>query len=223
MATIYAYGLSLGTSVPLAKARMDMKANGLSLATSVCLGNLINPVTILSVIAYSISKIRITFDRAMKKNSALLDVSSYVIENSSTNSAKIYYSEVECEKIGSPRYVDVILDSEMTNGGSYDVDIETTDGPISENNIPLIPETNSDSFTGLGILPVVLYVQAITKNIVDVVFSEAMTDNSSIRDKTNYSFDNGLSVLSIIEMEVNKVRLRTSDQVPGTLYTLTIS
>jgi len=110
----------------------------------------------------------------------------------------------------------------MTDGESYDIEIETSNGPESPDGMPFSVDTNKGSFLGLGELPQILSVEAVGINRVDVTFTETMTDNEAIRNAANYSFNNGLSVLSVLSMSDDVVKLATSDQVPGTLYTLTI-
>jgi hypothetical protein len=79
------------------------------------------------------------------------------------------------------------------------------------------------TFAGLGIKPQIQTVEALSKNSVKVTFTEAMEDNEAIRNKANYNFDNGLSVLAVSAFSVDSVFLETSDQAPGLLYTLTIT
>ena len=215
-------GVAAAQSWAALKASMSISVNGIAQSQSSTSAYLINPVKISSVDAYSTSRIRITFDRTMKKDSKLLDVDNYLITPSSTVSAPIYYSEVIPESIASPRYVDIALDSEMTDGEQYDLEIATDDGPMSEDGNPLDITTNESTFTGTGILPEILSVKAVGLNRVDVIFTEAMTDNSGIRDASNYSFDKSLTVLGVLNVWSDTVQLATSDQTPGELYTLTV-
>jgi hypothetical protein len=78
------------------------------------------------------------------------------------------------------------------------------------------------SFTGDGDTPTVKLLIPQGANRVDVVFNEPMEDNTDIRNPAKYSFDNGLTVVSVLEFDNDTVKLATSDQTPGTLYTLTI-
>lgn len=223
MTVISAKGVSDVIVEAKAKAVMTINSDGLSTAESSAFAHIIHPVEISSVNAYSSTKIRVTFDRPMKKNSDLTDVLNYIITPSSSWSAPVFFSEIVAESIVSPRYVDIVLDTEMTLDRSYGIEIDIISGPISEDNDPLDGATNIGHFRGFGIIPDILSVEAISQNRVDVVFTEDMTDNSEIRDITNYSFDKGLSILSILGMSGDTVQLVTSDQTAGELYTLTVT
>jgi len=190
---------------------------------AVCNGFLINPVKISSVVAYSDERIRITFDRPMRKNDNLTDVINYTIAPAAVDTATFFFSEIISESVPCPRYVDIILDTEMTDGRPYSLEIATFDGPVDEDGNPFDASTNTDSFLGNGTLPEILYIEAITLNRVDVVFTENMLDNSVIRDSARYSFDKGLTVLSVASLSGGTVQLVTADQTPGELYTLTIT
>jgi hypothetical protein len=221
MAVIEANGIANALASSVAKSRMAMSADGISNPVSSSSAWLINPVKISSVVAYSLTKIRITFDRPMKKNSALTNIYNYEI-TPAPSAAPISYSVITPESIASPRYVDVVLDTEMTNNGTYNLEIATVDGPIDNNGNPLTADTNTDIFFGLGELPEILSVKAVSQNRVDVIFTESMEDNLEIRDKTNYTFDKGLLVLDVLDLVSDTIQLVTSDQTPGELYTLTV-
>jgi len=222
MAVISAEGLSATAVSSFAKPKIVIDGNGLAGVQSATNAHLINPVKISNVEAYSTTKVRITFDRPMNKNSQLLDDLNYMLTPSSTNAAPIYHSSIAAESIVSPRYVDVVLDSEMTHGESYELEVATEDGPTSVDENPLDHTTHEATFTGLGVIPEILSVVAVGKNRVDVIFTEAMTDNSEIRSASNYSFDGGLTVLDVLNVSSDTVQLATSDQTPGELYTLTV-
>ena len=222
MADVEGKGLSAPGISSLAKASMAISGDGLAQSLAVTGARLINPVKISSVNAYSASKVRITFDRPMDKNSQLVSVLNYELTPSSSSSAPLYHSSITPESVVSPRYVDVGLDSEMTHEGSYELEIATEGGPTSVDANPLDGTTNEDTFLGLGVIPGILSVVAVGRNRVDVIFTEAMADNVEIRTPSNYSFDKSLSVLGVLGVSSDTVQLATTDQTPGELYTLTV-
>lgn len=222
MTVISAKGFSSALVTATAKTVMTIVGDAITEVETTAYARIVHPVEISSVVAYSVTRIRVTFDRPMKKNSDLTDVLNYTITPSSSWSAPVYFSEIVPEAIASPRYVDVVLDTEMTLNRSYGIEIETVDGPIGLYDDPLDASTNVGHFYGFGVIPDILSVEAIGQNRVDVVFNEAMTDNLEIRNDANYTFDKGLSVLAVLGVSSDTVQLATSDQTPGELYTLTV-
>ena len=218
-----AKGISSSVSATFARPSNIILGFALCESLATCNGFLINPVNISSVVPYSDTRIRITFDRPMKKNENLTDVFNYSVSPGVVDAAIVSFSEIIPESVSSPRYVDIVLDTEMTNGRPYDLEIATFDGPTDEDGNPFDSSTNTAVFIGKGTLPEILYVKAISQNRVDVVFTENMLDNSVIRDPLRYSFDKSLSVLSVAGLDGDTVQLVTSDQTPGELYTLTIT
>lgn len=83
------------------------------------------------------------------------------------------------------------------------------------------------SFTGGGdtVSPVIARVVATRRTSVTVEFSESvvMTDAANgALNTVNYTIG-GLTVSSVIQLSNRSVRLTTSPQTPGTVYTLTVS
>ena len=208
---------------PLAKSAKVHAAHGLSETPIVALGHLAKLI-IWSVAVLDPNKIRITFDRGMLKDSKLTNVLNYIITPTGVG-APLYYNEIVPENVVYPTCIDV-LTTEMTNGVNYQCRIISgigNNGPTDPEGTPIDPASDTYSFVGVGVKPTIAAVQAISQNRVDVIFSENMEDNTAIRDKTNYTFDKGLNVLDILEVVDNTVKLVTSDQDSGELYTLTIA
>jgi len=135
--------------------------------------------------------------------------------------AELFYSQIVPERVIYPRWVDIILDTEMTTDGEYQCTIATPDGPCSTQGDPI--ENESADFSGEGVAPNVQAVKAIATTIVDVIFTERMKNNDAIKDPNNYEFDKGLVVLGVMGVNGDTVRLITSAQTPGELYTLTVA
>ena len=175
---------------------------------------------IASVVAQNSTTIRVTFNEPMDPNAgALINPGNYTITPSG-GAAPVNVNDVSAFGV-APEWVD-LLTSEMTDGGSYTCDVNSS-GPIRDAaRNPLDPGFASAGFTGQGQAPTVLRLVAQSANRIDVVFSEPMTDNADIRDPGNYVFDGGLSVLDVLEVDGDTVKLVTSDQNPDQLYTVTI-
>ncbi|MEO7297125.1 MAG: hypothetical protein ABI042_00965 [Verrucomicrobiota bacterium] len=62
---------------------------------------------------------------------------------------------------------------------------------------------------------------SFTSNEVNVVYSESVDD--TVINTANYSLSGGLTISSVDRTSVSSVRLNTSDQTPGTTYTLTVN
>lgn len=166
-------------------------------------------------------KIRIRFDQPMASNSNLSSPGNYLISSLGAGVA-IFVSSVTPEAGAAPTYVDLDV-NEMTGGEPYRVSVQAGAGaPESQFAIALNPLGAQFLFTGLGVDPTVISVAAVGENRADVKFSENMFDNAAIRDPSNYAFDGGLIVTSVLDVVGDTVRLVTTDQTPGTLYNLTI-
>lgn len=175
-----------------------------------------------SVEVLSSTSIRLHFNEDMIKDSALLSPSNYALTPITPGAAPLFFTSVEApEGDNFPDYVDIAV-SEMTDGASYQAEVSTS-GPTDKDSNFVDPLHNTANFTGEGDPPTVSSVVPISTNRVDVVFNEPMKDNTDIRDPSNYSWDNGLTTLSVLDVVDETVQLVTGDQTPGTLYTLTIT
>ncbi len=83
--------------------------------------------------------------------------------------------------------------------------------------------TDAFPFTGNGSLPEILVAYATDKNTIVVQFSEAVLDLGSIRTVGAYASNLGLTITSVLSVDASSVTLKTSDQTPGQLYTLTLT
>lgn len=100
--------------------------------------------------------------------------------------------------------------------GDSSVALITSNGaPIAKDAVALL---------GMGISPKVKMVLATSEIDVTVFFTEVVATDVSLMtvDVSNFTFNNGLDVLSIDEIGSDYIKLRTSSQVEGELYQLTI-
>jgi len=146
------------------------------------------------------------------------------IPTNPNKAAELFHSEIIPERAVYPRWVDIILDTEMTDGGEYELRILPPElgGPASPDGDGFEIDYAAD-FKGIGEKPEVQAVQAVGLNRVDVIFTERMKNNDAIKDPNNYVFDKGLVVKSVLGVDEETVMLATSDQEPGELYTLTVA
>lgn len=215
-----ASGVASAVATPLARSNVDIAGYGLAAASATPLGHLVQLVKVVSVAVPAAGRVRMTFDRPMSTTRLLL-ASSYSFGVVTPGAAALAFVGAEKGPGTQPTYVD-LLTSEHTTGATYSVEALIT-GPIDPEGTPTDPGANSDTFVGVGVAPTLESVQAVSANRVDVNFNEPMTDNADIRNIAKYSFDGGLSVLSVLEVDGATVKLVTSDQTPGTLYNLTIN
>jgi len=184
-------------------------------------GNLTGNPRVASAEARSHIRVRVNFDQPMTDDSRLRDPNTYTIISLGAG-VNTFVTNVIPDPSAFPAFVDLDT-NEMTGGEGYQARVESGPGsPVNQIGLPMAPAGSVASFIGVGQDPTVVTVAGITENLVDVTFSENMLDNASIRDITKYVFDNGLSVLAVLEVVGNRVRLVTDDQVPELLYTLTI-
>jgi len=170
----------------------------------------------------SSTRIKLTFSEEMILNGALTSPSNYSVTPVTPGAAPVFFTEVETP-IGDNFPIEVELPiSEMTDGATYNVAVNTA-GPTDRALNTMDPGSNNLNFIGEGVAPGLLRIVPISSNRVDVVFNEPMDDNSDIRDPANYTWDNGLSTLNVLDVVSDTVQLVTSEQAEGTLYTLTIN
>jgi len=182
--------------------------------------NLIRTVNIKSVRAVSSTRIRVEFSRPI-----LTDVDSSLSDSdifaftSSPGAAPLFVYKIDSpEGVVSTSSLDVIV-SEMTQGVlNYSV---KAFGLVGTDGAPIAGEVFP--FNGVGSAPKVLVAFAIGANAVTVQFSEKVLDAGALRSTSAYVFNDGLAVSGILSVDASSVTLKTSDQTPGHLYTLTMN
>ncbi len=221
-ALITSYGLAECEAIPEGAGSMIHSGHGISDVVVTSLGHLVTTVAVISAAPISATKIRITFDRAMLNDSKLRSVANYDFPPTGPTGAPLTVLSVVPEGVTEPSYVDVTT-TEMTDGEGYTAQVQETTGPTDPEGVPIGVGAGSIAYTGVGVDPTIDSVAATGVNGVEVKFSEAMDDNVAIRDAARYTFDNGLNVLSVSDVDNDTVTLVTDDQIPGLLYTLTVT
>lgn len=180
-----------------------------------------NP-TLVSVDVKSSVLIRLNFSEEMILNSDLIDPNNYTVEPITPGAAPVFFTEVITpEDDDFPIWVELPL-SEMTDGDTYEVTVSAT-GPVNRTFETMDSANNSTQYTGKGVFPSIDRAESVGANRADIIFTELMEDNASIRDETKYTWDNGLTTLSVLDVVGDIVKLVTSEQTEGILYTLTIA
>lgn len=164
------------------------------------------------------TRVRIDFSAPALSNDALMLPTSYNFAHLSPGSVEVVPQSVKLPAGQlNPSYVLVDV-SEHTNLGDYTVAISSSlRGALGQigNPIPF-------AYVGVGVRPQIELVLAISSTEVEVRFTEALTNESAVNDIANYIWDNGLLTISVLEVIGNVVRLKTTDQTEGALYTLTV-
>lgn len=172
-----------------------------------------------SVDVVSKNKIRLNFSKPMTNNDDLNDVSNYSVIPISVGVAPVYFTSVTPQNTTYPEYVDITI-SEMTNTGGYRCVVSTD--LVDKDSNPIHELFDTVDFVGVGDSPVVKSVVATSLTTCSVTFSESMRDNSDIRNPAKYNFDGGLVVKRVLGISKDVVTLKTSTQIPGQIYNLTV-
>ncbi len=175
-----------------------------------------------SAVATNNIKIRVTFDEAMDRNGTELENPLNYTVTPTGGGASIFVSSVVLPVDDvNPAFVDLVT-TEMTDGAGYSLAVNSS-GPIRDAAFnPLDSGFDTAAFTGIGDAPELKSVVAVSSTRVDVIYNEIMKDNADIRDPSKYVWNNGLTTLSVLDFDVDTVKLVTSEQVEGLLYQLTI-
>ncbi|KKN12118.1 hypothetical protein LCGC14_1019620 [marine sediment metagenome] len=184
--------------------------------------------SLVSATATTSTRIRVVFDEPMTVNAALTNPASYTVTPQAAGVGAVVVISAVVVTPGSTT-VDLVV-SEMNDGGSYELAVDSA-GPVQDVAFnPLDPGADTDLFTGIGVKPTLLRIEAAGKTRVDVVFSESMRDNADIRDVNKFEWEtvpdsplDDITTLSILAVEEDVVKLVTSEQTPGILYELTVA
>lgn len=170
-----------------------------------------------------VDRVRINFDTPMLKSAALSSPANYLFTPITSGAANLHFDEVIVPDVSLPYFVE-IKTTEMTNGADYEVAVNSSiGGPTDASFNNLNASFDVAAFQGVGENPVIDRVVSVSKNRVDVVFSEPMKSNLDIVDPTRYTWTGGLETISVIGVtSAGVVKLVTTDQIPGQLYTLTV-
>jgi len=178
---------------------------------------------ISSVAALNATSVRLTFDEPMDLNSGeLTEAANYTITPQTAGAAAAVINSVTAGLGSTPTYVDLDT-SEHTEGATYEVAVVTSGEIRDAAYNPIDPAGAADTYTGEGDAPTLLRVEPVSSTRVDLVFSESMRDNTTVRDPAQYIWDNGLTTLAVLELDGDTVKLVTTEQTEGLLYNLTIS
>jgi hypothetical protein len=166
--------------------------------------------------ALSPTRVRIDFAAPAQINEALTRPTSYVFDNVSAGSFDVVPLSVRLPAgQPSPIYVEIET-TEHTDGGTYEVALTSViRGAAGEfgGGAPV-------EYDGLGIAPTLRVVIAISPTEVEVHFSEEISNEPDANESRNYTWDGGLSTISVRSVVGSVVTLQTTLQAPGQLYNL---
>lgn len=165
------------------------------------------------------TKVRIDFSEPAVISDGLIDPNSYTFTALSPGAIDVFPTKVDLPPGQAfPLFVEVTV-SEHTDGSIYGVQLVPAAFLAQSSNPSGGPE---EPYQGKGDPPVVQLVLASAVDEVQVIFSEPVLDNAAIRDVGNYNWTGGLSTLEVLQVAVNVVLLKTTEQTEGLLYELTI-
>jgi hypothetical protein len=174
--------------------------------------------SVASVIA-SYLGLRVIFNTTMTKDAALSEATYYTITNVTPVAATCNVLSVTPEDVANPNYVDLEV-SDLTDGATYLLTI--TQSVIKNSSDNFLIGGNAIQYTGVSLAPVINSITTLSNTSIEVQFNKSMR-LSDISDPSKYSFDKGLSVLSVTVISSSVVRLTTTSQTPSEFYTLTVS
>lgn len=165
------------------------------------------------------TKVRIDFEFPALVNDALKRPSSYKFNNASAGSVEVTPLSVLLPPGQiDPLYVEIVT-TEHTNLATYEVALS----PDVRGAAGEIGDATPFSYSGIGVAPTLQLVLAISPTEVQVRFSESIANNVDANDAHNYTWSNGLNTIAVRSVIGDTVSLQTSQQVPGTLYTLHVT
>lgn len=173
-------------------------------------------LSILEAHALSASRVRVTFDAPALNNAALSTPSNYVFDNVSAGTVDVTPLSVFVPP-GQSSYVEIDT-SEHTGAGSYQVALTTAIRGAAGEYGDEVPY----SYVGIGTPPELAVVIATSPTAAEVHFTEAVADNVAVRNTANYKWTGGLQTVAVVNVIGEVVTLQTTEQAPGTLYTLTV-
>lgn len=163
--------------------------------------------------------LRVNFSGEMENNDALINPFNYLITKQEFNSVTCSVVDVTPEGVTYPTYVDLNV-SDLTNGKQYLFSV--VPNTIQDRYGSYIVSGSNILYDGISDSPIIQNVTSLSSTFMEVTFSKSM-NLDDISDVNNYSFDKGLSIISVTVISSSVVRLLTTTQTPSELYTLTVT
>ncbi len=179
--------------------------------------NLLAVAYITEANAISSTQIRVEFNQPIDVNIALALAASWRVNRISAGSALVSVLSVIVSDDELVFSVDLVT-SEMTDSGSYSVQVIST--AVTSFGVPIAQDVKT--FTGVGVEPEVLVVVATSLTTAEVRFTEAVRNAGAVADAATYTFSDSLLVFEVVSVSGAIVTLRTGEQDPSILYTLTV-
>ena len=198
-----------------------VNTNGVCTISNENYGKLVVLTKVLSAAMSRVGEVKIEFNRKMRKNTLLVDPYYYALTPITPGAVTPYINSISTPDVINPSYVTLDV-SGMTNGATYKATVAKY-GPSDIDGLYIDELFNNQDFSAIGEIPTIKQITAISETIIDVKFTKNMKYNPAIRDVSKYTANGGLSIISILEVSEDTVKLVTSEQSPGVLYTLSIS
>lgn len=173
-------------------------------------------VALASVTRTSTSRLRVSFSAPMRKDGALRSPQSYAVRATDGGAPVFVGAVTPSTSEDAPTYVDVDI-TDQTNGKAYEI---SASGIHSAAGVLI--SGAAVSFTGEGFAPKVVRIEAVSTNRVDIVFDKPVRANAYALDPASYTWSNGLTTISVLGVAKDRVKLVTSEQLPGVVYALTL-
>lgn len=217
--TVSEMGEDVSYVVTVATTLLDLEGNNLdaNARTALFLGAGTSPF-LVSVDVVNDTRLRLNFSESLKDDAALRATASYLVTPTG-NGPPIFVGEVDPENQEQPQFVDLLVTEGLAGAGYQAQVVGQLIDPVGN----VIVSPTSQPFVATATPPDFFVLEAVSLNRVDVVFTEPILDNTFARDSSKYLWDNGLTTISVLDIEGNRVKLVTSDQDPDLLYTLTVT
>jgi hypothetical protein len=157
-------------------------------------------------------RIRVKFTQDMMINSALTNVSNYVI--SGPTSIGVGVAAVVSSKTIDLYYAD------SRNGGTYTVSVYNVQ---NTSGVAVSTVYNHASCVLSALVPQIIACNTITTTQLRIVFSKDVLNNTALTTPTNYVISDGITVSLVTRINSTTVDLTTSAFNYSSLYTITIS
>lgn len=155
------------------------------------------------------------------------DLTSGIIVDHGVSNVMVHHQDVLFQAEGN----ELILEKYNASFGQAhfdDISIKKISGSglisgiLAKDATGLAVTSEAQLFNGVGAPPNLLLALATSATTVEVHFDEALKQTSALLSPLTWTFNLGLSVVEVLSIAGGVVTLKTSEQTPGELYTLTI-
>lgn len=169
-------------------------------------------LTILSVVA-GVNTVSVQFSDSLQGVfSSASAPSNWIVTNTDTGSQLAVNAITVCGDTIT------LSTEEQKIGDNYSVVVPNI--IVDDANTLLFNGPETRTFVGAGNAPAILNIRTIDARTIMAYFTEEVVEAEAL-NVSNYSVDNGLSILSVTKLGPTIYRLATSRQTTGIVYTIT--